>query len=100
MAASLAVPLVKPAVDSCNQSVNTRENCTSGERDAHRHASMQYLVPRHVVWTQAPRFAFTRAWATKSIRLRILCGATSSEWASTRPLLMPPREFPHAPSGG
>jgi hypothetical protein len=58
------------------------------------------VAPRHAVWTQAPRFEFIPAWAAKSTRPRILCGATSWAWASTRPLLMPPLRFPLAPSGG
>jgi hypothetical protein len=49
---------------------------------------------------EAPRFEFIPAWAAKSTRPRILCGATSWAWASTRPLLMPPLRFPLAPSGG
>ena len=49
---------------------------------------------------EAPRFEFIPAWAAKSTRPRIFCGATSWAWASTRPLLMPPRRFPLAPSGG
>src|ERR1700716_3613921 len=100
MGALLALHSAMYAGASCNQSVTTGQGCTTAERDADQHASMQWLALRHAVWNQAPRFEFIPGWAAKSTRLRISCAATSWAWASTRLLLMPPRRFPLEASGG
>src|SRR5262249_13897439 len=99
-AAILAFHSMMHAGASCSHSATTRQDYTSAERAVHRRASMQWLAPRQAMWTQAPRFEFIPAWAAKSTRPRILCGATSWAWASTRPLLTPLRRFPLAAFGG
>ena len=57
----LALHSMMRAGASCSQSASIRQGCTSAERAVDRRASMQWLAPRHAMWTQAPRFEFIPA---------------------------------------